>query len=269
MIIDKTTLLAYPHLSLGFENCDDYLLSTVDILDIRFSIKRIGKDENLYRAGDGYIKIAASALLTRERSFLSNRIDDSETLGERLAMCADVCSISLEGKGDDKIIFYLPYDPLCDVMHGNEIDMTNSPSCEWNEAGDVIISYGSYSKQPKRKDNDYVSLVEGWDERYGTVCPKTLKIKARSLGFFGEKNDSLFLSFDIKNKELRSRGENFVFFDVQLRSLQVYYPVCGDSELVMAKMSNGRIYVGLAGLGFDFTCSAIEEWEHRCSRDKE
>ena len=190
IVIDKEFLKGYKSLLVGLENCDAYEIDIDDIQDVYCKAKLIGKKKNEYRTDDGFIKIASRASQTIEYSILRNQAMGTEgdiRLMERLQMCvgcADMTSFSLKDKNNQKTEIYVPYDSL-EGVRGNEIELSNCPSFEVDEDGNMIIAFGERSKQPKRKDNNYNELIAGWEEAFGDFCPKKLKVKIISLSTFG------------------------------------------------------------------------------------
>ena len=45
-------------------------------------------------------------------------------------------------------------------------------------------------------------------------------------------------------------------------AMEMFLPKNGVCEIVMSKMADGRIYVGFDGLGIDFTCSSVLEYDY-------
>ena len=181
---------------------------------------------------------------------------------------ADMTSFSLNGKRKGDIDVYVPYNPLEDIIHGNEIELSNCPSFEIDKDGNMIIAFGEQSKQPKRKDNNYAELVAGWKDAFGEFKPKVLKVKMRSFHTFGivEKNISCF--FKILNKCCAREYAELVFKDCKSVNVETFFPQNGNCEIVMSKKADGRIYVGFDGLGIDLICSSVIEYDYYCNQDK-
>lgn len=274
IVIDKDYLKGYKTLSIVLENCDVYEIDAEKILDIYCIAKKIGNSKKEYRTNDGFIKISAMASQAVECSTLRNHEIGTEwdhRLKERLEMCkggADMTSFSLNGKRKGDIDVYVPYNPLEDIIHGNEIELSNCPSFEIDNEGNMIIAFGEQSKQPKRKDNNYSQLVAGWKDAFGEFKPKVLKVKMRSFHTFGivEKNISCF--FKILNKCCAREYAELVFKDCKSVNVETFFPQNGNCEIVMSKKADGRIYVGFDGLGIDLICSSVIEYDCYCNRDK-
>lgn len=270
ILFNKEFLNNYKSLLVVFENCDVYEIAVDDILDIYCVAEQIGKKKNEYQAKKGYIKIAARASQTIECSVLENHEIDTEMdhrLQERLNMCdgcADITSFSLNNDRKCDIDIYVPYDPLLDILHDNEIEFSNCPSFEIDNEDNMIISFGECSKQPKRKDNNYSELIDGWNDAFGDFEPKILKVKALTLLSFGDKQTNFLFSFEFSNKNSKKDYAELVFIDCKTVSVEVSFGKIVDCEIIMSKMANGHIYVGFCGVGIDFICSSVQEYNYYC-----
>ena len=275
LIIDKSCLNEYKSLLVVLENCDAYEIDTKDILDIYCEAEPIDKKKDEYRTKDGFIKIAAKASNTIECFVLkSNEIgtEFDHRLKERLEMCgscADMTSFSLSKKKKRDINIYVPYNPLEGILHGNEIELSNCPSFEIDNDGNIIIAFGKSSKQPTRKDNNYAELVEGWKDAFGDYQPEILRVKAESLSMFGDEQRSFSFYFKICDENSTRDFVELVFMDCQDIDFEIFFPQEGDCEIVMSKMANGRIYVGFDGLGIAFMCDSVLEYDYYCNQDKD
>ncbi len=49
-------------------------------------------------------------------------------------------------------------------------------------------------------------------------------------------------------------------------SMRMCFPQRVDCEVAMSKMIDGRIYVAFDGLGIDFVCASICEYEYYCNQ---
>ena len=274
IIIDRNEIKKYKSLLIVLENCDVYEIAVEDVLDIYCEAVLNSEKGEFYRAYDGFIKISSRASQTVESWVLrGNEIGRKWDirLKARLKMCkgaADMVSFSLKDKANQEIEIYVPYDPLEDVMHRSEIELSNCPSFEIDKAGDMIIAFGKSSKQPKRKDNNYDGLIAGWKDAFGDYLPKVLKIKARHLSTFGVKKTNLSLRFKICDKTCKQCFAELVFMDCKDMRMEMFFPENGDCEIVMSKMMDGRIYVGF-GLWMDFTCNSVLEYDYYCNRNKQ
>ena len=154
IIIDKEYLKEFESVLIVLENCDVYKISIEDIIDIYCEVTLINEKKNEYRTDDGFIKISKKASNTVESSVLR----DNETgtkwdhrLKERLEMCGgvDMTSFSLRDKKKHKIDIYVPYNPLEDIMHGSEIELSNCPSLEIDDM-DNMYEYADTAIAPMR-----------------------------------------------------------------------------------------------------------------------
>ena len=274
MLIDKELLRYYKTLLVVLENCDVYEIAVDDILDIYCEAKPIGEKKNEYSTNDGFIKIAACASQTIECTISRNHEIGTEwdqRLKERLEMCggcADMTSFSLRDSKKSDIDIYVPYNPLEDINHGGEIELSNCPSFEIDNDGNMIIAFGERSKQPKRKDNNYAELIDGWKEAFGDFEPKDLKVKAELLSTFGDTQTNFSFYFKIRNKNSKKDFAELVFIDCKNVSIEMCFSKERNYEIVMSKMADGYIYVGIDGLGIDFTCSSVQEYNYYCSQDE-
>ena len=273
IVINKDFLKDYKTLLIGLENCDVYEISVTDILDIYCEATLMSKKGKLYRTDDGFIKIAASASATVESWVLRENEMGTEwdhRLRERLEMCggcADVTSFSLKDKQNREMDIYVPYNPLEDIMHGSEIELSNCPSLEIDGEGNMIIAFGERSKQPKRKDNNYDELIEGWKDAFGDYSPRVLNVKVKSLSTFGEKQTNFSFYFKICDNNYKNNVAKLVFMDCKSIAMNMFLPEKGDCEIVMSKMADGRIYVGFDGMGMDFICTSVIEYDYYCNKD--
>ena len=275
IIIDKKFLKDCKTLLIVLENCDAYEISVMDILDIYCEVTLMGKKGKLYRTDDGFIKIAARASETVESWVLREKEMGTEwdhRLRERLEMCggcADVTSFSLKDKQNREMDIYVPYNPLEDIMHGSEIELSNCPSLEIDEEGNMIIAFGKSSKQPKRKDNNYNELITGWKQAFGDYLPKVLRVQVDSFSNFGNKQTNFSFHFNILDRNCKKKFAEFVFMGCKSMRMEMFFPEKGDCEVVMSKMADGRIYIGFDGLGIDFICDSVIEDDYYCNKNKE
>lgn len=273
IVVDKEYLKGFKSILIVLENCDVYEIFIKDILDVYCEATLISKKENTYRAEDGFIKIAACAKDSVESFVAKNKEIGNEwdyRLRNRLEMCkggADMTSFSLRTDKNYDIDIYVPYDPLEDVMHGSEIELSNCPSLEIDGEDNMIIAFGESSKQPKRKDNNYYELIAGWKDAFGDYSPRALKVKVKSLSTFGEKQTNFSFYFEICDKSCKKDIAEFVFMDCKSVRMEIFFPEKGDCEIVMSKMADGRIYVGFDGLGIDFTCFSVLEYGYYCNKN--
>jgi len=275
IVIDKGALKDYNSLLVVLANCDAYEIDVEDILDVDCVAELVDEKNGKYRTSDGFIKISARASQTVERSVV--RDDEIGTewdlrFKERLEMldgAADMTSFSLKKKGKNDLDIYVPYNPLEDIMHGGEIEWSNCPSFEVDGEGNMIIAFGERSKQPRRKDNNYSELIAGWKEAFGDYEPQILTVTAESLRTFGKEQQNFSFYFKICDKNSTKDVAELVFIDCKDIAIEMFFSQEGDCEIVMSKMADGRIYVGFDGLGIEFICSSVMEYDSYCNRAEE
>ena len=264
LLINNELLKYYKTLVISLENCDVYEIAVEDILDIYCVTEKIDKKKNEYQTNDGFIKISARASNTIESCVSQNHEIGTEwdyRLKERLEMCegcADITSFSLRDNNNCDIDIYVPYDPLCDILHDNEIEFSNCPSFEIDNENNMIITFGESSKQPKRKDNNYTELIDGWNDKFIDFEPKVLRVKVVALLALSDPQTNFLLCFQVRNKNSKKIFAELRFLDCKNISVETYFNNDKNCEIVMSKMADGRIYVGLDGLGMDFICSSIK-----------
>ena len=268
LIINKEFLQGYETLSIGLENCDVYELDVADILDISCVATAKAVKSKEYCTQDGFIKISARAAQAVEVSVLRENTLETEwdqRLRERLELCdgaADMTSFSLKDKEGKEIEIWVPYDPLESVLHGAEIELSNCPSLEIDDDGNMLILFGASSKQPTRKDNNYDELIVGWKDAFGDYLPDILKVEMFSLDSFGDGQMNLMASFNIDDKHCIKGSADLRFMNCENLRMEMFLPNYRYSEISMSRLADGRVYVGLYGLGIDFTCSEIYEGEY-------
>ena len=272
ILIDKEFLKGYETLLVVFENCDAYEINVADVLDIYCEATLINQKENEYYANDGFIKISAKASKTIESYVLRESKMGTEwdyRLQERLEMCsggADITSFSLRKKWKQDLDICVPYNPLEDIMHGSEMELSNCPSFEVDSGGNMIIAFGEQSKQPKRKDNNYDELIVGWNDAFGGYLPNVLNVEVKSVSMFGAEQTNFLFYFSICDKKCKRDLAELVFMDCKNINLELFFPENGDCKIVMSKMADGRIYVGFDGVGIDFICTSVIEYGYYCNK---
>lgn len=271
MVVNKQLLSSYKLISIGLENCDVYEIAIQDVLDIYCEAELISNSVG-YFVLDGFVKISSRASQTLEAFDLRKNRTDSEfyyRLKERLEMCnggADVTSFSLKDESGKSLEFYPPYDPLQSALRGSELELSNCPSLEIDCDGNMVIAFGESSKQPRRKDNNYAELVDGWKDAFGENAPKVLSAKVKEIFKFGEDTTNYLISFKISKKFCKSGFAELVFWNCQNVNVEMNFPLKGDCDIHMSKMMDGRIYVGFQGLGMEFTCESVLEYDYYCNQ---
>ena len=242
IVIDKGTLKEYNSLLVVLENCDAYEIDVEDVLDVYCVAEPIIKKNGEYRTSDGFIKISARASQTVECSALHNdemRTERKWRFIERLETldgAADMTSFSLRKKGERDLDIYVPYNPLENIIHGSEIELSNCPSFEVDGEGNMIIAFGERSRQAKRKDNNYSELIAGWTEAFGDYEPQILTVNAESLTTFGSEQQNFSLQFKIFDKNFTKDIAELVFMDCKDITIEMFFPKESTCEIVMSKM---------------------------------
>ena len=86
---------------------------------------------------------------------------------------------------------------------------------------------------------------------------------------FGEEQNNFTLSFKICNKFRKNYFTELIFMDCRDIVCELYFPEKGECEIVMSKMADGRIYVGLDGLGIEFICTSVLECGYYYNQNKD
>ncbi|MBQ8749418.1 MAG: hypothetical protein IJZ29_03010 [Clostridia bacterium] len=260
--------------TLGLENCDSYTFNVRDILAINFEniIERCREDDGecYYNtiADDGQITISKDAFevlgefATEEfadgTTWLDSEPAENFYFYNRINQYCDVCFISIEFKDGTELQFDVPYEPLEENIHGTEVELSNCPSCELTENGDLLILFGNSSKSYKRIDNNYQDLI--FDLEYSIEKPinEILEIELNSMNnSIGCYFDNLILDCKLINKNFKGVNLNLKFLDVTNIIFSTYFEDKMDShQLVMSKMKDGRIFVQI-GCFLNFECAGI------------
>ena len=266
--ITKSDIKSFTTLSIGFENCEVYTLDSKLILDINCVATPCNDRQRTYFAKDGYIKISSQAASLTDSYFGRYLdLDCNYNLLERLQMmdgAADVTSISLQYADQQPIDIILPYNPICSVLNGCEVDMSNCSSFQIDEDGNMLIFFGASSKQPDRIDNNYAQLIDGWSEHFGNFSPKVLSCKVNSFSTFGKNGSNFSCQITLCNKSATQQDCELVFLRCAKLNLELFFTNNGKAQLWMSQMSNGQIYVGFQNLGIEFCCDCVMEYEHYC-----
>ena len=267
IIINKEFLKDYKSLEIVFENTDEYKLTIEDVLEIHLIVKVEDKD---YYIEDGYIKISNNASNIKETYTIVNNLQNTEwdqPLKERLTSDSgvDVTSIYLIDKNNKDLLLLAPYGPLEDIMHGCEIELSNCPSAEIDKEGNILIEFGKSSKQPTRIDNNYHDLIKGWSDAFPNFKPKILKVKLIEIQYHSNNYASIY--FIICNKEYKNHYAEIIFKNCKDINVETFFPSNRNCEIVMSKLINGLIYVGIDGLDIDFICSNVYERSYYNKKD--
>ncbi len=186
-----------------------------------------------------------------------DQLDEQTTLLQRLDMCCDIESFRLCGK-DKKVRVYLQYDPLKDSF-GNDKEYTNCPSFEV-ENQKIKICFGDMSKQPKRVDNNYHQLVQGWCDVFEQT-PDSFCATFDGMTFFSSqnngKNDCLKIRLKTDLKTKTGGNPTFCFVGVD----EFFQPPWGygskDYDVRMSRLVSGKIYVSFGDENMEFVCDKI------------
>lgn len=271
MVVNNEFLKGYKNLSVVLENGDVFEFDVHEILHVNCSITALDKKGKAYFSDDGVIKISEKAMQKVEKSVLENggEQEGAVLFKQRLEVCdgcADMVMFSLMDEQGKSLEIYVPYDPLTEVIDGEEIEYSNCPSVEFDEDGNAIILFGKSSKKPQRIDNNYAELIEGWGELFGDYEPEILKVKAESLSTWGKSNWFLF-EFKICDKQSKIKRLGLIFKDCSSFTAEQFFPIKKGCVIVMSKMLDGQIFVGLDGLGIEFICGSV--WEYGKYNDTE
>ena len=266
IVVDKDFIKGYESLEIGFENCEVYEISVNDILDIYYVASF---EEGVYYkehvTDDGFVKISACCKNKLSVSHESYGEDEGKlTLQERLTSWNDVTSLTLIGKGKKNFFVWIPYDPLCSEAYDEVIEYTNCCSFETLNNGDMVLCFGKSSKTPTRKDNDYINLVNGWKEKYGSFMPESLSVKVDEMHQFYDDNDFLYLPFEIKNRKVANKMGELEFSYIDKVAINMRFPLDGNIKIHISKVLDGRLFVVLEGIGIEFYCKEISLLDEYC-----
>jgi len=93
-----------------------------------------------------------------------------------------------------------------------------------------------------------------------------LSAKVKEISKFGEDATNYFISFKTSKKFCKSGFVELVFWNCQNVNVEMNFPLKGDCDIHMSKMMDGRIYVGFEGLGMEFTCESVLEYDYYCKQ---
>lgn len=269
--IDLDYLRNFQKINFVLENCDVYAIDISDVLDISFEATPVKKDgesksKSFYRTDGGFIRLSPKAgtelecITKRELQKGVPEFDlftSSDPFLERMQLCCDICYITLEGDRTETYV-YTPYDPLTDVIFANELDYSNCPSFEVDDSGNLLFFFGHLSKQPRRVDNNYHELIEGWSEVMGDYRPDLLRGEIYGFDYSSYDNSSsVFFTLEVKRKGKSNTVLELSFSDVKNVHLEHWGKLCLSCDVYMSKLPNGDIYVGLTDYAMNFYCKKI------------
>lgn len=257
MIINKQYLNQFKTLDLYFNSDWEFKIPVEEIAEIY--CENTGDEFETGQecfAWDGYIKITpkGGAVLSEE----TIEPNESCSLKARVVDYFDLTSFALATQHGLKEEYGLPYDPLIESLHGSEVELSNCPSAEIDENGYILIGFGAHSKSPKRKDNNFEELIEGWKNSFGDYAPDVLKVKLNCLSNFTENDftDGLLFDFDILNKRAKHKSLFLICADCSKLAFKIH-PHAGTMELNLSRLENGNIFVDLVGYDFTFECKSV------------
>lgn len=281
IVINNDYLKKYiKSISVGCENCDNFDINVVDIVDVHLEITYIPEKGNYicYQTKAGRLEIHKNAAKT-----VSTFFDDDSTgveddfyddcyMVERLAnmgennLGCDVCVLGLEYLDGKHISVYPPYDAL-ENSRGCEIEMSNCPSFEILDNGNMLLLFGDDSKSARRIDNNYDDLIIGWAGFIGDKkTPEILEVKL--INIKNLENDyrapRLFMNAIITNKHLNKKIIEIVFEDFSDLSFDLYDNCFDKCELHIAQLVSGRIFVKFEYIDLEFECACIRTYENYC-----
>ena len=189
LTINKDFLNKVKIVSLGCENTEDFNIDKDKIVDICFEATLTNEKKHIcYYTGDGRLEIdKSSAKLLSSfaddfNGILNSKIEDfyldNRLTSQHGVNGCDVCVLGFEMIDGEYINLYVPYDPLINT-HGAEIELSNCPSSEILNNGNILLLFGTSSKSPKRIDNHYNDLIIGWEQLFNIkkIQPKIINMR--------------------------------------------------------------------------------------------
>lgn len=260
------------YVSLALENCEEYKIASEDVLEFWTSEIKMGVGyygENQVDNGGLVISkrafrnlsSAATDVFADGTTALDYQSEETFYLYNRIINCCDICQVDVKFKDGSNLSFFVPYDPLESNLHGCEIDLSNCPSAEMDENGDMLILFGKSSHAYKRKDDDYFNLIIGLHDVINKRIGAPLQIKLENFSNLDCDNRCPRLLVDsvLKNNGCAGKKLELVFEDVQ----KVSYDIDFDDEkryLWMSRISTGEIFVEIENF-CTFCCYAIKTYE--------
>ena len=253
-IINKAFLKKYESVKICFSSGDTCEIPITDVLELYCEALPIDGTENEYKTEDGFVRMSHRAMKLSENWILRNA---------QVREGLDITSFSLKSKRRQKLTVWVLYDPLKTLSYS---DVSDSPAVEVDEVGDMLMAFGERTKQFKRQDNQYHTLVDGWTGLFGEYKTKLLRIKTKKLSIVSGEQVILTVQFDIRNADCKIKSAEFAFTDCKYLAMDLSFPERGKGEIVMSKMPDERILVGFDGLGIEFTCAAVLEHSYYCNQ---
>lgn len=282
MTIDSNIIKDIKYISLALENCECFDIDAKYILDIRFDKIRmgIGRDRNnkiydgrLVLSHDCLDSLSSFADLEFADGTKGLDVYDKESLKlrNRIINYCDITQIYFYFNDGSKLWFFVPYDPLEDAMHGIEIDLSNCPSAELDEKGNVLLLFGKSSHSYRRVDNNYEDLILGFKNEITDHIKKPLKVKVEEISNI--ECDSccprLFVDMRLQGKEYRDKRLHLVIEDFSNLRIEINSKVLQSTlEFTVSRISTGDIFVEF-GSQLHLLCQCLKTYNVYCYGDKE
>lgn len=266
-MVDNARLSEFNKIELCLENCDGFTLSTKDILDIYIVCHEKSCDrETNYLKASGYIRLRNEARLLLS-DFISEGESESDfTLESRLKDCKDLCWVVFY---TDKEAFFVSagFDAVCD-FHSCEIEYSNCASVDFLPNGEVLIGIGEHSTQPRRVDNDYPTVIEG----FGEIFPdfkgfneddgRLLLHIDSACPFYPSDNEiTLCLEITCKNKWWRGEKLELSFDAIEIYNFDFSSTMLDDPlfGIDIMPLQDGRLFVNISNFyhGVSLYCKKI------------
>lgn len=281
MKFDKSMLSEIEYISLALENCEDFDIDNKDILDFWTSEVKMGVGHNgENEIDDGGLVISKKAFHNLS-SFATQEYADGTTpldhepeeiyyLYNRIIDCCDICQVHVKFTSGKKIWFFVPYNPLENKMHGSEVDLSNCPSAELDENGNMLILFGQSSHAYKRIDDNYFDLIIGLKEELKQPLKDTLEIKLEK--FSNVECDyrcpRLFVDLHMVNKGYLGKRLSLVFENVANVHYEISFNTDEKRHLYMSRISTGQIFVEIDDV-CTFYCHAVKTYSAYCGEDED
>ncbi len=261
-------------LLISCENCDYFTIYPKDILEISllcYDDGIVNGRETSYTKVSGYIRLSEN--VNGELSDLGKwerreGFDCScSTLENRLRDCKDICWIDLY-IGKNHYSLSAGFDPVCDFRY-NEIEYSNCASVDFLPNGEVLIGVGEHSTQPRRTDNDFLSVIEGFDrvfpnfEGFGDTENGRMLCTLERANFFYPDESPLVLCTELvcKNKGWSSTELTLLFDAPEMQNFLFEREMLGSADfgLTIMPLQDGRFVVSFSDYfdGICFICKKI------------
>ena len=261
-------------LLISCENCDWFTIHPKDILEISllcYDDGIVNGRETRYTRVSGYIRLKES---TREALSDLGKWEKKEgfdhsfsILENRLRECKDICWIDLY-IGKNRYSLSAGFDPVCD-FRCNEIEYSNCSSVDFLPNGEVLIGVGEHSTQPRRTDNDFLGVIEGFDkvfpdfEGFGDTENGRMLCTLERANFFYPDESPLVLCTELvcKNKGWRGTELRLLFDSPEMQSFMFERQMLNSADfgLTVMPLQNGQLVVSFSDYydGICFICKKI------------